>query len=193
MTASRPGRSGKNGQPAGSLGHVVALGAYILDVLGRPVETIPPGQGSVRLEEIKATAAGTAAGPAVDLAKLGAQVTAVGAIGDDLIADIIAGVLASYGIDTRGLVRKAGRQTSATMLPIRPNGERPALHVPGATPYLTAGDIDPAWLDGCDVLLLGAPDRLSPETVAGLTALAKTAQASGALVLIGRASCRERV
>jgi sugar/nucleoside kinase (ribokinase family) len=158
----------------GGIGHVVALGAYILDVLGRPVEAIPPGQGSVRLEEIKATAAGTAAGPAVDLAKLGARVTAVGAIGDDLIA----------GIDTRGLVRKAGRQTSATMLPIRPNGERPALHVPGATPYLTREDIDPAWLDGCDVLLLGAPDRLSADTVAGLTPLARTVRASGALVLI---------
>jgi len=184
MTASRSGRSGQNGQPEGSLGHVVALGAYILDVLGRPVETIPPGQGSVRLEEIKATAAGTAAGPAVDLAKLGARVTAVGAIGDDLIADIITGVLASYGIDTRGLVRKAGQQTSATMLPIRPNGERPALHVPGATSYLTLGDIDPAWLAGCDVLLIGAPDRLSPQLIEGLTGLARTARASGALVLI---------
>jgi sugar/nucleoside kinase (ribokinase family) len=170
--------------PGGSLGQVVALGAYILDVLGRPVETIPPGQASVRLEEIKATAAGTAAGPAVDLAKLGAQVTAVGAIGDDLIADIITGVLASYGIDTRGLVRKAGRQTAATMLPIRPNGERPALHAPGAMPYLELDDIDPAWLDGCDVLLLGAPDRLGPHTAPGLTALARTAKASGALIFI---------
>ena len=31
------------------LGTVTVLGAHILDVLGRPVETIPPGQGSVRL------------------------------------------------------------------------------------------------------------------------------------------------
>ena len=44
------------------LGTVTVLGAHILDVLGRPVETIPPGQGSVRLREIRATAAGTAAG-----------------------------------------------------------------------------------------------------------------------------------
>ena len=51
------------GTAGGGLGRVVALGAYILDVLGRPVESIPPGQGSVMLEEIRATAAGTAAGP----------------------------------------------------------------------------------------------------------------------------------
>src|SRR6266568_8963708 len=47
------------------LGRVTVLGAHILDVLGRPVETIPPGQGSVRLEQIRATAAGTAAGTGV--------------------------------------------------------------------------------------------------------------------------------
>jgi hypothetical protein len=28
------------------LGTVTVLGAHILDVLGRPVEAIPPGQGS---------------------------------------------------------------------------------------------------------------------------------------------------
>ena len=50
--------------PAWPLGTVTVLGAHILDVLGRPVEEIPPGQGSVRLKEIRATAAGTAAGPA---------------------------------------------------------------------------------------------------------------------------------
>jgi len=53
------------------VGRVTVLGAHILDVLGRPVEAIPPGQRSARLQEIKATAAGTAAGTGVDLAKLG--------------------------------------------------------------------------------------------------------------------------
>ncbi len=66
-------------QPA--IGSVAVLGAHILDVLGRPVESIPPGQGSARLTEIRATAAGTAAGTGVDLAKLGADVLAIGATG----------------------------------------------------------------------------------------------------------------
>ena len=73
----------------GLLGQVTVLGAHILDVLGRPVEVIPPGQGGARLTEIKATAAGTAAGTGVDLAKLGAEVHAIGAIGDDLIGDVV--------------------------------------------------------------------------------------------------------
>ena len=117
-------------KPGPALGPVTVIGAHILDVLGRPVETIPPGQGSVRLSEIRATAAGTAAGTAVDLAKLGASVLAIGALGDDLLGDMVAAAMARHGIDTSGLGRKPGVQTSATILPIRANGERPALHVP---------------------------------------------------------------
>src|ERR1700722_9912573 len=92
------------------LGPVTVLGAHILDVLGRPVEAIPPGQGSARLTEIRATAAGTAAGPAVDLAKLGASVRAVGAVGDDLLGDMLAAAMARHGVDTSGLTRKTGVQ-----------------------------------------------------------------------------------
>jgi sugar/nucleoside kinase (ribokinase family) len=166
------------------IGRVVTLGAFILDVLGRPVESIPPGQGSVVLQEIRATAAGTAAGPAVDLAKLGAQVSAIGALGDDVIADIITAILRRHGIDTTGLVRKPGIQTAATMLPIRPNGERPALHVPGAMTHLRPADIDLAQVRACDVLLLGAPDAVGPIGGDGLGAVAEAARAAGATIVI---------
>jgi hypothetical protein len=36
--------------PACPLGPATVLGAHILDVLGRPVEAIPPVQGSARLQ-----------------------------------------------------------------------------------------------------------------------------------------------
>jgi sugar/nucleoside kinase (ribokinase family) len=166
------------------LGQVTVLGACILDVLGRPVETIPPGQGSVRLTEIKATAAGTAAGPAVDLAKLGASVRVLGALGDDLLGALVAAAMARHGVDTTGLVRKKEAQTSATILPIRPNGERPALHVPGATRLLTHADVDQADLEGSRALLVGAPDALAGLTGDELAAIAKKARSHGALVAV---------
>src|SRR5580693_1516932 len=141
-------------------GRVVSLGVHIVDILGRPVSHIPPGQGRVLLDEIRVTAAGTAAGTSVDLAKLGAEVIAMGAIGDDLLADFLTMVLDRHGVATHLLARKSGVQTSATMLPIRPNGERPALHTPGATPTLTEADIDLAAIETADVLHIGGPDVL---------------------------------
>jgi sugar/nucleoside kinase (ribokinase family) len=124
------------------MAEVVSLGVHILDILGRPVSRIPPGQDIDLLEEIRLTVAGTAAGTSIDLAKLGADVLAMGAIGEDAAGNFIVDTMHRHGIDTGGLRRKRDVQTSATMLPIRPNGERPALHVRGANAELTLDDVD---------------------------------------------------
>ena len=170
--------------PAWPLGTVTVLGAHILDVLGRPVEEIPPGQGSVRLKEIRATAAGTAAGTGVDLAKLGARVRAVGALGDDLLGDIVIAAMARHGVDTAGLIRKKDAQTSATILPIRPNGERPAFHVPGATRLFTRADVDLDAIQDSRALLIGAPDALAGLTGEDLADIAGAARSNGVLVAV---------
>jgi sugar/nucleoside kinase (ribokinase family) len=177
-------RERRSTQETGPLGPVTVLGAHILDVLGRPVEAIPPGQGSARLTEIRATAAGTAAGPGVDLAKLGADVLAVGAIGDDLLGDVVAIAMARHGVDTSGLSRKRGVQTSATILPIRENGERPALHVAGATSLLELADVDLDRVRRSRALLIGGPDALGGIVDDGLAQVVAAARAGGALVAV---------
>lgn len=143
---------------AAHCGRVVSLGVHIVDILGRPVTHIPPGQGRLLLDEIRITAAGTAAGTSVDLVKLGAEVIAMGAIGDDLLGNLLTSLLAGYGVETRLLARKPGLRTSATILPIRPNGERPALHMPGAASSLTSEDVDLDTIASADVLHVGGPD-----------------------------------
>jgi sugar/nucleoside kinase (ribokinase family) len=161
---------------------VVSLGAHILDILGRPVTAIPPGQGSVLLEEIRLTAAGTAAGTSVDLAKLGARVVAMGAIGADSAGDMLVSLLTAHGVDAGRLVRVPGVQTSASMLPVRPNGERPAFHVPGATPHLRPADVDLGLIAQADVLHVGGPDVLGSFAAGPLARVLATARGSGTLV-----------
>lgn len=170
--------------PVPSSARIAVIGPHILDVLGRPVESIPPGQGSARLAEIRATAAGTAAGTAVDLARLGMSVATFGAVGADLLGDMVLAALASHGVDTSGVVRKADAQTSATILPIRPNGERPALHVPGATRLFSLPDLDLTRLAGFDAVVLGGPDALAGFGPDDLRAVVEAARAAGALVAV---------
>src|SRR5688572_5825566 len=169
---------------------VVSLGVHILDVLGRPVERIPPRQDIDLLEEIRLTVAGTAAGTSVDLAKLGASVLAMGAIGGkgqsdgtpDAAGQFILDTMGRYGIDTGGLRVKPGVQTSATMLPIRPNGERPALHVLGANAELAAEDVDLAAIARAKILHFGGSPlmpKLDGEPARGVLHAAK---ASGVTV-----------
>jgi len=134
---------------------VACLGVYIVDVLGRPVEELPRGQDSRLLDEIRITVAGTAGGTAVDLARLGADVVAVGATGEDNLADFLVGVLEQESVSTAHLARKPGVQTSATILPIHPNGDRPAWHVPGANATLEIEDVPWDELAACDALHMG--------------------------------------
>jgi sugar/nucleoside kinase (ribokinase family) len=135
--------------------YVVSLGVHILDILGRHVVRIPDGQNIDLIDEIRLTVAGTAAGTAVDLAKLGAKVVVMGAVGEDEPGNFLEDTMKRYGIDTTYLRRKHGVQTSATMLPIRPNGERPALHVLGANGELGLEDVAFEAIEGASFLHLG--------------------------------------
>jgi sugar/nucleoside kinase (ribokinase family) len=134
---------------------VASVGTYIVDVLGRPVSELPRGQVSSFLDEIRITVAGTAGGTSVDLARLGAEVIAMGAIGRDNVGEFLVSTLRAEGVDPSYLVAKDSVQTSATMLPIHPDGSRPAWHVPGANSTFTLADIDWDALTGCDAVHLG--------------------------------------
>ncbi len=114
---------------------VSVCGTYILDIVGVPVSDIPPGGGRLLIDEIRLCVAGTAGGTAVPCGRLGLRTLAVGAVGSDEKADWVIGALEKDGIDTSGMERVPGRPTSATMLPIRPDGSRPALHARGASAY----------------------------------------------------------
>ncbi|HTU29037.1 MAG TPA: PfkB family carbohydrate kinase [Solirubrobacteraceae bacterium] len=160
----------------------ITLGAHIVDALGRPVTDIPAGQGRRILEEIRITAAGTAAGTSVDLAKLGVAVRAVGAVGTDTLGTFLIDELRRHGVDTQGLVRLAGVQTGASILPIRPNGDRPALTVRGANARFGVDDIDGSLLRDAAVVHLGAPDVLLGLSADELADIASGARARGTVV-----------
>ncbi|NUP00649.1 MAG: carbohydrate kinase family protein [Nonomuraea sp.] len=137
---------------------VATVGVHIVDILARPVEHIPEGQDTVLVDQIRLTAAGAAAGTAVDLVKLGNEVITMGAAGDDELGDFLVAVLTKRGVDASRLVRRAGEQTAASILPIRPDGGRPSFHVPGANLGVTLADLDAAALRGVRAIHLGGMD-----------------------------------
>lgn len=155
---------------------VVALGAHILDILGRPVTEIPEGQGGALIEEIRLSPAGAAGGTAVTLAKLGASVVSAGAVGVDDAGDVLVRALERFGVDCSRLVRRPDVQTSATILPIRPNGDRPALHVIGANGTYTIDDVPWEEIESASYLHVGGPEFLGSENA---TSILQRARAAG--------------
>ncbi|CAM5646312.1 carbohydrate kinase family protein [Streptomyces aurantiogriseus] len=152
---------------------VVTMGVHVLDVLVRPVEAIPEGQGATLVEDIRMTAAGTAGGTALTLAKLGASVRSAGAIGTDPTGDMLVQLLRRAGIGTEFLVRRADTPTSASVLPIRPNGDRPSLHLLGAN--ITYGLDDVPWdaLAEATHLHLGGPELIGVDVATRILSYAK--------------------
>jgi sugar/nucleoside kinase (ribokinase family) len=151
----------------------ISMGVHVLDVLVRPVERIPEGQGGELVEQIRITAAGSAGGTALVLAKLGAEVQSAGAIGTDAAGDMLVALLERDGVDTSLLVRRSDAQTSATVLPIRPNGDRPALHVVGANATYGPDDVDWDAVADCTHLHLGGPEFMGGEAAAQILSRAR--------------------
>lgn len=134
---------------------VLTVGMHLADVLGRYVDSIPVGQGIQLLEEIRLTVAGTAAATAVNLANLGSEVSTVGVIGNDALGAFVKARLDQVGVSTEWLRTDPTLPTSATMLPIRRDGSRPALHVVSTNGSLNDQDLHPDLLNEIDLLHLG--------------------------------------
>src|SRR6187455_2946653 len=141
-----------------NMAEVICAGVHVLDVLAGPLPVgVAPWTPQV-VDRIRLTVAGTAGGVAVDLARLGVDVAAVGMLGADESADLIVRVAACAGVDTGRLRRTTAVQTSASMLLIDSGGERIPVHVVGANalvePEQIVADADTKvfHLGGLDVM-----------------------------------------
>ena len=117
----------------------VSVGLTILDIAGRPVEAIPAGGGVAFIDEIRMNPAGTAAGAVMSAAKLGIACATVACLGnDERLGDLIIAFFLSAArhrlLD--GAAQRCRADIGLMILPIRPNGERPALHSRGASDRL---------------------------------------------------------
>jgi sugar/nucleoside kinase (ribokinase family) len=110
-----------------------SMGFYTYDCLGWPFTQIPPGGGTVFIDELTIAVSGAAGTAAIAAAKMGLKTLAVGGVGDDIMADWVLARLQHFGVDTSAMQRKPGWKTSSSIVTTRADGTRPALHMKGAT------------------------------------------------------------
>jgi ribokinase len=116
-----------------------------------------PGRQSIVLDELAAPG-GTTTNTAVQLARLGAQVTAMAAVGDDAEGELVLAALRGEGIDPSwSPVRPGERTDRATVLVTLDPFDRTILWHPGAT--VRKGDrLDIGALFAHDVVILDLTD-----------------------------------
>jgi sugar/nucleoside kinase (ribokinase family) len=86
------------------------------------------------------------------------------------------------GVDVGNVVRLPDVQTSASILPIRPNGDRPALHVVGANGAVRLGQLDLSPLAQASAIHLGGLDTMAGLTDVDLDHLLGVAREHGLLI-----------
>ena len=111
----------------------VSMGFYTFDCLGWPFTEVPPGGGTVFIDELTIAVSGAAGVAAIAAAKMGLNTLALTGLGEDLMGDWVMQRLKDFGVDTWGVQRQPGWKTSSSIVTTRADGSRPALHMKGAT------------------------------------------------------------
>jgi sugar/nucleoside kinase (ribokinase family) len=110
-----------------------SMGFYTYDCLGWPFTEVPPGGGTVFIDELTLAVSGAAGTAAIAAAKMGLKTLAIGGVGEDLMGDWVLQRLQYFGVDVSAIQRKPGWKTSSSIVTTRADGTRPALHMKGAT------------------------------------------------------------
>jgi len=165
---------------------VLVLGDLALDVALAPVRALEPGTdvpGSVSLHQ-----GGSAANAARWLARLGARVTLICAVGRDGAGRALVAALQADGVRVR-VVRPPGARTARIGMLVHPGtGERSFVAERGAADLLRPTDLQARWFLGVAALHLPAYSLLgSPLGDAGRAAII-LARAAGACVSVDLAS-----
>lgn len=166
--------------------HILIVGATLLDMKGKPTAGLAPGMSNPA--KIRFTRGGTARNVAENLARLGAEVVLISAVGDDIIGQQLIRRTGEAGVNVEHVMVVEGESSGAYMALLEDGG---ALSV-ALDDVSVMRHITPAHLDAREALFRDAQvvmmdGSLLPET---LQRVVELAQRYGALLCADPSSAR---
>ncbi len=133
---------------------VVVVGSTMVDLIAYADRLPGPGETLVG-REFRLGFGGKGANQAVMLSRLGAQVTFVNCVGDDLFGGLTLQNLRESGLDTSRVETQPGASTGVASIWVEPDGTNRIVIVPGANLAVTAGFVrrQLAGLDRADCVV----------------------------------------
>lgn len=164
----------------------VVIGSLNMDIV---VETDkPPQAGETKFgRSVRFVPGGKGANQAYALAKLGADIAMIGAIGQDAFGEQMSEAMSKVGVSMNGVKRLAGESTGVASI-LLAEGDNRIIVIPGANARCTPEDVD-AHLEeiaGADVVLLQLEIPLGTVMHA-----ARTAKRLGKIVILNPAPATE--
>lgn len=157
----------------------LSAGVLVADHLCAPISHLPRAGELVLSDELPLAIGGCAANAAIDLARLGISVGAVGCVGEDAFGRFIRETLARHEVGTAGVRSLAGVGTSGTLIINVAGEDRRFIHTLGANAHFRVAHIPWDDVAAARVLYVGGyllMPALEPE---GLADLFRRARAAG--------------
>lgn len=157
-------------------GRIVVVGSLNADLVVRTDRFPQPGE-TVAGADLVTGPGGKGANQAVAAARLGGDVTMVGAVGDDAHGRLVTGAVAGAGADVARVAVRDDTATGTAVITVDAAADNTIVVSPGANGTLTGADLPP--FDAGDVL------TMSLEIPTGtVLAAARAARTAGATVLL---------
>jgi ribokinase len=166
-------------------GRVVVVGSLNLDVVVG-VERLPEAGETIIGTSIARHAGGKGLNQAVAVARLGAPVSLIGALGQDPAAEFLAGVVAEEGIDDAGIARVDGPSGTA-LIEVDYVGQNRIVVIPGANGLVTADHVATSLRALDDVAVVLVQGEIPDDAV---EAALRAGRERGALTMLNPAPVR---
>ena len=112
---------------------LLCVGLATVDILARPVESLPTTEAVELIDAIRLVPAGTAGGMALVAGRLGVRTRLCSAVGSDAAGQLARLVYQEHGIELSLLATVPDMATSTTLICIDQAGYRPRFHMRGAS------------------------------------------------------------
>jgi ribokinase len=122
---------------------IAVVGSLNMDLVIRSPHIPQPGE-TILGSDFVTIPGGKGANQAVAAARLGAEVSMVGRLGQDAFADVLLDNLAAAGVDAAHVQKDAGAATGVALIVVDDNGENSIVVASGANMRVTEADINSA-------------------------------------------------
>ena len=121
---------------------VACIGIFVADCIAQTITKIPERGKLGLIDSLKLYSGGCAMNAAVDLKKIGAEVSVLGMVGNDGFGSFLLNELKKNGISSEGVCQSDKASTSASVVLIDDGGERTFLHCTGANRIFSDHDVN---------------------------------------------------
>ena len=150
---------------------ILIVGSVNMDVVAR-VDRMPAPGENVRGWDLRTIPGGKGANQAVAAARLGAETTFLGCVGDDEFGGRLRENLAAAGVRTQAVRTVAGSASGVALIVVDARGQNSIVVTPGANALLAPENVEASrgLVEAADAVLLQL--EIPPETVARTIRLA---------------------